>query len=146
MSSAPPDIDLLRTGLARYLGYANELGEAFHPLAPGWCYNASYAVAGTYVCADAAWRARALPADAPRSGALEAADTLLWQSLASVAIPGAVINRIVWAAGKFAPPASRIPTIAGLCAIPLIIKPIDHGVDAALDTFVRPLYPKQKEE
>jgi hypothetical protein len=30
------------------------------------------------------------------------------------------------------------PTLIGLCAIPVIIKPIDHGVDALMDATIRP--------
>jgi len=95
--------------------------------------NCTYGVAGAYVCSDAAWRVRA----SPRNPAVEAADTLLWQGLASIALPGLVINRIVWAVARAAPPPSRIPTLAGLAAIPLIIRPIDYVVDMLLDETVR---------
>ena len=140
------DIDRLREGLVRYCGYANEVGEAFRPLVPRVFVNASYGVSGAYVCADAAWRANATPVDASPSPAIEACDTLLWQGLASVAIPGAVVHQIVWAAGKAAPTGSRVPTLVGLASIPLIIKPIDHFVDYALDALVRPLYSPRKAE
>ncbi|EDQ86715.1 uncharacterized protein MONBRDRAFT_28054 [Monosiga brevicollis MX1] len=70
-------------------------------------------------------------------------DTTLWQGLASVALPGLAINRIV--AGtrlltkRVAHPAGAwIPTIVGLAAIPLIIKPIDTLVDEVMDHAVRP--------
>jgi len=67
------------------------------------------------------------------------------QSLASVAIPGGVINTIV-RASRFA--VSRTvglplvvskwaPTAAGLGSIPLIIHPIDECVDFALDNTTR---------
>jgi fission process protein 1 len=64
--------------------------------------------------------------------------------LASVAIPGFTINRICWAVGKGLKTAKFkhkmgkwIPTIVGLCSIPLIIKPIDHGVDVLMDNTYR---------
>ena len=85
---------------------------------------------------DAAWRSQATS----RSPVVEAADTLVWQGLASIAIPGFTINRIVWAAVRVAPPPSRIPTLAGLAAIPLIVKPIDFAVDKLLDQTVRKLW------
>jgi fission process protein 1 len=133
--------DALREGSVRLLGYANEVGESFRPLVPRQVVNASYAVAGSYVVADAVWRSELPPPG--RSGMVEALDTLLWQGLASVAIPGAVINRIVWAAGKLPTPvgASRavLPTAVGLACIPFIVSPIDRGVDWFMDRCVRPM-------
>ena len=76
-----------------------------------------------------------------RLGALaEAADTLVWQTLASVAIPGFTINRIVWASQRITtPPSVWAPTVCGLAAIPLIVDPIDHGVDVFMERVYRPL-------
>ena len=127
-------------GPVRLLGYANEVGEAFRPLVPRWCVGASYGIAGAYVTADAAWRSTVPPPG--RSPLVEAADTFVWQGLASVAIPGAVINRIVWAVGHVSPAhiARWSPTAAGLASIPFIIKPIDHGVDLLMETVFRPFY------
>jgi mitochondrial fission process protein 1 len=68
----------------------------------------------------------------------------LRQLLASVMIPGFTINRICWAVGKGLklskfkhPTAKWIPTMAGLLSIPLIIRPIDHGVDILMDETYR---------
>ena len=71
-----------------------------------------------------------------------AADTLLWQGLASVAIPGFVINRIVWAAGRASPLSMRawLPTALGLASIPLIVHPIDHTIERFMDLAIRPIY------
>eukprot|EP01082_Thalassiosira_pseudonana_P000553 g558.t1.2.5e174188 g558 g558.t1 contig10:287473-288035(-) len=72
-------------------------------------------------------------------------DTLLWQSLASVAIPGGVINMVV-KASRFAVARSVglpaiitkwLPTASGLGSIPFIITPIDNAVDFALDNSTR---------
>ena len=127
----------LREGPVRLLGYANEVGESFKPLIPRAAYLGSYGVAGTYVAADALWRGAHPPAE--RSALMEAADTFVWQGLASVAIPGAVINRVVWGFGRLSH-ARWLPTAAGLACIPFIVKPIDYGVDAFMDSCVRPLY------
>ena len=142
-SSAGPtrDPDRLRQGTVRLIGYANEVGEAFRPLVPSWAVNATYATAGTYVVADAAWRSTSLPPGSARGPLVEATDTFVWQTLASVLIPGFTINRVVWAASKVTVAGSRLPTLAGLGSIPFIVHPIDHGVDWLLDTFLRPLYP-----
>ena len=120
---------------------ANELGESFKPLVPRWIYAASYGVAGAYVCTDAAWRSTVPPSG--RSSTLEAVDTLVWQGLASVAIPGFVINRVVWAAGRVSPASALVwaPTAAGLVSIPFIVTPIDQGVDAFMDVL-RGYYPR----
>lgn len=59
-------------------------------------------------------------------------------------IPGFTINRICWGVGKglkYAkfkhPMAKWIPTITGLLSIPLIIHPIDQGVDILMDETYR---------
>ena len=123
-SGATPDVndaargdpELLRTGIVRYLGYANEVGESFRPLISRTAVNASYGVAGMYVAADAVWRGGLPPPG--RSSFVEACDTLLWQGLASVAVPGFVINRIVWAVGRAGPPQYQLaPTAAGMASI-----------------------------
>ena len=138
------DMDALREGPVRLIGYSNEVGEAFRPLVPRWVVNSTYAAAGTYVVADAAWRSGTLPTTSARTPLLEAADTFTWQMLASVFIPGFTINRVVWAASRFTAAGSRIPTLTGLGCIPLIVKPIDMGVDWLLETCLRPLYPDRR--
>ena len=87
-SDSRGDPDRLRTGFIRYAGYANEVGEAFRPLVPRAAVNASYVAASGYVVADAAWRANTLPTSSPCSPLVEVVDTLIWQGLASVIIPG----------------------------------------------------------
>ena len=78
-----------------------------------------------------------------REATLEACDTLLWQTLASVLIPGAAINRVVWAVGRAGPKCAAmwLPTAVGLGCVPLIVDPIDHAVHAFMDACVRPFYP-----
>ena len=50
--------DIWRESLLRYLGYSNELGEAFRPLVGDFIANSTYAVAITYVMADAVDKAQ----------------------------------------------------------------------------------------
>lgn len=72
-------------------------------------------------------------------------DTLVWQGLASVAIPGFTINRICFLSNivlrytTSLPPATRKWTVTaiGLSAIPFIIHPIDRGVHFLLDHTLR---------
>jgi mitochondrial fission process protein 1 len=73
-----------------------------------------------------------------------AGDVVIWQIAASVAIPGFTINRICWAVGKGIKAAKFkhkfgkwLPTIIGLMSIPLIIHPIDSGVDFLMDESYR---------
>ena len=66
----------------------------------------------------------------------------------SVFIPGFVIHQVVhflgWSLKKSAkvPALARtwVPTVGGLAAIPIIIHPIDHGVDYVMDRTVRTMY------
>ena len=79
--------------------------------------------------------------------AVAATDTLIWQGLASVAIPGFTINRICWLSRLAVSQARSIPPVAqkwsvvaiGLGSIPFIIRPIDRGVDLMMDSTLRRL-------
>jgi len=72
-------------------------------------------------------------------------DTVIWQGLASVAIPGFTINRICYLSNMVLrytttlPPVTRKWTVTaiGLSAIPFIIHPIDRSVDLLLDKTLR---------
>uniref|UniRef100_A0A7S0GDD7 Mitochondrial fission process protein 1 n=1 Tax=Proboscia inermis TaxID=420281 RepID=A0A7S0GDD7_9STRA len=86
--------------------------------------------------------------DTTTNAVIATLDTLLWQTLASVMIPGAVINMVVktsrFAIAHTKPPPSPvtiwIPTVCGLASIPLIIHPIDNAVDFMLDRSTRKLF------
>ncbi|XP_056360453.1 mitochondrial fission process protein 1 isoform X1 [Oenanthe melanoleuca] len=132
-------------------GYANEVGESFRPLVPVPVVWASYGVATAYVTADAIDKGRkaaaAHPQDPTRVG-VAVVDTFVWQSLASVAIPGFTINRLCAASLALLGSLTRWPlpvrrwttTALGLAAIPLIITPIDRTVDFLMDSSLRKLY------
>jgi|EP00945_MAST-04E_sp_MAST-4E-sp1_P003441 fission process protein 1 len=141
-------VDLYRDTPVRYLGYANELGEAFRPIVPKLLVP-SYCVSFGYVFADTIDKAKKANNSGKSSGEVTkaAADTLLWQSFASVIIPGFVIHKVVdavkWTGekAKFSPALRRwAPTAIGLSAIPFIIHPIDHFVDYAMDNTVRKMW------
>ena len=77
------------------LGYANEVGEAFRPLVHKYWVYSSYGIATLYVLADtadktiAADKTEKTRIDYQKSKVVKAAvDTLVWQGLASVIIPG----------------------------------------------------------
>jgi len=75
------------------------------------------------------------------------ADALIWQTIASVALPGFTINRFVTLAeigceaqaqaGSVV--AEYFPTVLGLSLIPLVCKPLDELADFGLDATLRPL-------
>jgi mitochondrial fission process protein 1 len=113
-----PAFDPLRDGPLRYCGYANEMGEAFAAWLPPLGVPASYAIAILYVLVDTYDKASAAhrqaqglhssthsthaadPEAARRIITLltseRAVDTLIWQMLASVIIPGFVIHEVVY--------------------------------------------------
>mmetsp|Transcript_11673 Transcript_11673/g.25247 ORF Transcript_11673/g.25247 Transcript_11673/m.25247 type:complete len:122 (+) Transcript_11673:173-538(+) len=94
--------NIFRDSPLRYCGYANEVGESFRYQFPRGVVP-SYLVSFGYCFADAASATYEVISEdnektvsETRSREVRAAiagfDTLLWQSLASVAIPGGVIN------------------------------------------------------
>eukprot|EP00980_Cylindrotheca_fusiformis_P006631 scaffold1390_cov138-Cylindrotheca_fusiformis.AAC.34 len=153
VSKAHEEYDIFRDSPLRYLGYSNEVGEAFRYQVPKFVIP-SYIVAFGYCTADAVTsgydaynKATDMGSSTATSDSLvSAVDTMLWQSLASVTIPGATINLIV-KASRFAvarSPAALpglvstwLPTVTGLGSVPLIISPIDRAVDLFMDSTFR---------
>ncbi|KAK9796970.1 hypothetical protein WJX73_002036 [Symbiochloris irregularis] len=106
------EFDPLRDGPLRYLGYANECGEAFAAWLPIWGVPFSYAVAVSYVLVDTYDKGHLAflqagielsdsvkEVDVPRLTRLlsfeRALDTVVWQLLASVICPGYTIHTVV---------------------------------------------------
>jgi fission process protein 1 len=155
-SSDEYEYNIFRDSGLRYLGYANEVGESFRYQFPKLVVP-SYVVAFGYCAADAVTsgtknydKATNAGSPAPISESImSTVDTLIWQSLASVAIPGATINLIV-KASRFAVARSPMalplvlstwfPTGAGIGSIPFIIHPIDHAVDLLMDSTFRRIH------
>ncbi|KAK5976102.1 Mitochondrial fission process protein 1 [Trichostrongylus colubriformis] len=161
LASELRQIDLYRDTPIRYLGYANEIGEAFRSMFPLTAVRATYVVALSYACADAfdksnkAYKAyKNNPQERRKQVAIAAGDTFLWQALASVAIPGFTINRIchfsaaiLRRVSRWSPPAQKwIVTAIGLSAIPFIIHPIDAAVEVGMDRTVRQLYTEKERQ
>ncbi|XP_016990612.1 mitochondrial fission process protein 1 [Drosophila rhopaloa] len=138
------DVDIYRDTFIRYMGYSNEIGESFRPLVPKSLVAASYGMAIGYVCTDTFDKTLRLQMEgaSPREVAIKGGDVFAWQMLASVAIPGLVINRITWATKRLlsrapVPILKTVPTLVGLASIPLIIHPIDSMVDRLMDATYR---------
>ncbi|XP_033169699.1 mitochondrial fission process protein 1 [Drosophila mauritiana] len=143
-STALKEVDIYRDTFIRYMGYSNEIGESFRPLVPKSLVAASYGMAIGYVCTDTFDKALRLQMDgaSSREVVVKGGDVFCWQMLASVAIPGLVINRITWATKTLLskapmPVLKTVPTLVGLASIPLIIHPIDSMVDRLMDATYR---------
>lgn len=132
------EVDIYRDSALRYMGYANEVGEAFRPLVPVELVYISYFGAISYVLADTIDKGKK-GANAPGEGTvlratLGAVDTFLWQMFASVIFPSLCINRLVTllfslqeggALPGFINELDWLPTASGLIGIPLLIVPLD---------------------
>ncbi|XP_042904374.1 mitochondrial fission process protein 1 isoform X1 [Parasteatoda tepidariorum] len=152
MGDQTAEIDIYRDTPIRLLGYANEVGESFRALVKKSFVHASYVVAFGYVFADTAdkvkKRNKILDENDPSRKVklvTSAVDTLVWQTLASVAIPGFTINRLCATSMYLLKKNTKLPsstrkwtTVAiGLGSIPFIVKPIDHLVDSIMNHTFR---------
>ncbi|KAF7994966.1 hypothetical protein HCN44_004438 [Aphidius gifuensis] len=143
--------DIFRDGPLRYLGYTNEVGEAFRSLIPKSLVWTSYVIASGYVISDTIHKGQKEYQKQKNDNEnkisnvlLSTADTLLWQSFASVIVPGITINRICATvqylqkySKKTAMKSRWLSTAIGLISIPLIIRPIDRGADQAMNATFR---------
>jgi fission process protein 1 len=143
--------DIFKERPLRYLGYANEVGEAFRHTVPVKLVRLTYLLASGYVFAHAVskghkWSSKDHTHSTPTHAVV---DTLVWQGLASVAIPGFTINRLCstarWSLNRWGVGTASLQrwTVVGvgLSCIPFIINPIDRLVDYGMDHF-RPLVKK----
>ncbi|CAE1260764.1 MTFP1 [Acanthosepion pharaonis] len=155
----PAEVDIYRDTFVRYLGYANEVGEAFRALVHVNVVRFSYVVACSYVAADAnhkgslAAEKTEVASEVTKERAIAMADTLVWQGLASVAVPGFTINRVCALSNNLLQRTSTLPsnirkwttTFIGLGCIPFIVKPIDHSVDYMMNNTLRKFYVSKPE-
>ncbi|XP_046360302.2 mitochondrial fission process protein 1-like [Haliotis rufescens] len=148
--------DIFKHTLIRYFGYANEVGESFRALIHVNWVRLSYLTASGYVVADSIHKGYLTsqksfnsPHEKRTQVSVSVGDTLVWQGLASVAIPGLTINRICALSNILLKKTSSLPcsvrkwttTGIGLVCIPFIISPIDRSVDHLMDKVIRPYYP-----
>lgn len=139
------EVDIYRDTALRYMGYANECGEAFRPLVPVEVVYLTYVGAIAYILADTFDKGKKGADKSLVAGAFGASDTFLWQMLASVVFPSFMINRVVLllvslqAQDGCPEPltAGWIPTVVGLGVIPLIITSLDTLAHWALNGSFR---------
>ncbi|XP_043268928.1 mitochondrial fission process protein 1 [Venturia canescens] len=143
------DVDIFRDTPVRYLGYTNEVGEAFRSIAPVSIVKLSYVIASGYVLADTIHKGIQVYKKDTSDGrnkriVLSTTDTLLWQSFASVIVPGLTINRIC-ATVRFMQRNAKtssmkspwLSIMVGLVSIPFIIHPIDKAVEETMNLTFR---------
>ena len=149
----PPQYNIFRESPLRYLGYANEVGESFRYQFP-FLVAPSYVVAFSYCILDSAtigyktwthYDANLTSRSREVQTSIATCDAMMWQTLASVLIPGFTINMLVKASRYVVSrtvtqpgfTATWLPIAVGLASISFIVKPIDHAVDAAMDVTIR---------
>src|SRR6056300_1919746 len=134
--------DPYRETSIRYMGYANEVGEALENYLPEWGLPASYCVAATYVMFDTLDKGQKAFDTAPRDERLEeslkaSTETFIWQLLASLFWPGGVIRLTVNVIDFMIPGDNEnISTALGILLIPVIVRPIDEFVDEIVEDSV----------
>ena len=141
----------------RHLAYASECGEALRPVVkPGWV-RASYALSWAYVGVDTALQTTDhwTKTHNKKQTAIRCADTALFHSVASMALPAFTIHTVVRQSDKLLnmpsavtlfktlPPRVRLalPTLLGLATIPFIVHPLDEFTHWVMDRTVRTQYP-----
>uniref|UniRef100_A0A1I7TJB5 Mitochondrial fission process protein 1 n=1 Tax=Caenorhabditis tropicalis TaxID=1561998 RepID=A0A1I7TJB5_9PELO len=149
------DTDIFRDTPVRFLGYANEVGEAFRSLVKPVVVKFSYVVAFGYVAADSvdkglkeSKKSHASEAEKTKKVAIASVDTVLWQTFASVLIPGFTINRFCYFTNILLQKSTKLPTTLrkwtvtclGLATIPFIVHPIDSFVEEAMNKTARKVY------
>lgn len=145
-STAYKNVDPYRETSLRYMGYANELGEAFTTYLPEWGLPASYCIAASYVMFDTIDKGEKAYQGAEEEDKIVdtlriSTETLTWQMLASVFWPGSIIRVIVNMAASIISTNNMddnqvmhfLPTLIGISAIPMIVKPIDSTVDKIME-------------
>lgn len=131
----------------RYVAYSSDVGESFRPMIKPWMVNATYGIAGAYVLGDVGYSGY----KANRAGhskevvAATAAHTLVFQCLASLALPAVIIHTVVHQAQHFChrpafvsmPRVVRFgPSAIGLAlipAMPLLDPPVEYVIDTVFD-------------
>ena len=134
--------DPYRETSIRYMGYANEVGEALEDYLPEWGLPASYCVAATYVIFDTLDKGQRAYDSSPKKVRFEetmkaSTETLIWQLLASIIWPGGVIKLFVNVIDLIIPYDDTVlPTFIGILLIPVIIRPIDVFVDLLMEDTI----------
>eukprot|EP01134_Creolimax_fragrantissima_P003823 CFRG3823T1 len=136
---------------SRYLGYTSDVGEAFRPVISQRIVSGAYYVSYAYVATDvglAAYKSR-LSGGTSTDIARVASHTLVFQGLASLALPAVIIHTQVNYATKLFTTVKSLmpyqrygPTLAGLALIPFLPTLCDYPVEVAVDTMFEKFWPR----
>lgn len=118
----------------RFLGFANDVGEALKTFLPRPVYLGSYAVTAAYVWADTYYtRQRAI--DAGRSDSTnKAADALIWHTGATLITTPLIVHALKEVALTCGA-SKKIAAVVGLLVIPFIVPPVDHLYHELMNLF-----------
>jgi fission process protein 1 len=140
----------------RPLAYASECGEAMRPVVKPTWVRASYGLSWAYIGADTGLQTldHWTKTRNTEQTAIRFADTAVFHSFASMALPALTIHTVVRQSGKFLSVPSvasvfksiprvhaALPTLLGLATIPFIVHPLDELTHRVMDRTVRPFYP-----
>mmetsp|Transcript_5077 Transcript_5077/g.10404 ORF Transcript_5077/g.10404 Transcript_5077/m.10404 type:complete len:221 (-) Transcript_5077:176-838(-) len=128
---------------ARYMAYSSDVGEAARPLVAGPLVWATYAIAVSYVATDVTMcgvKAKRAGKDVVRA----VSQAALFQSVASLAVPGLLIHQTVHTAQKICAARSYplwMSTVAGLAVIPAL-PTIDHPIEQCIESSFEKYWPE----
>lgn len=139
--------------VARPLAYASEVGESVKSVVPKVVYRSLWGLSIGYVAVDTSvqvYNLSEIQGVTNKDITVKTFDTVIWHSIASLAVPGLTIHTIVNGAHKatsmvpakmFPRAVALCPPLVGLASIPFIIHPIDRATDWFMDNTFRQVYP-----
>lgn len=148
-------IPAIARNMPRIAVYSNEVAESFRNLSHPAVIKGAYGLSFGYIAVDTANKVGHHHTDTGFSqvAQYQLGDSLLWHGTASMALPSVTIHtgvkmttRLCNSLKASARTRTIAPVAVGLGMIPLIIHPIDEGVDRVMNRFIRPHYPKEVQE
>lgn len=148
-------IPMMARTAPRAIAYSNEVAESFRYLSHPTVIKCAYGMSFGYIGLDTLHKVGHHHTNAGfnQVAKYQLGDSLLWHGTASMLIPSVTIHTGVKISKQLCESmktSARTRTIApiaiGLGMIPLIIHPIDEGVNYIMNKFVRPSYPKEIQE
>ncbi|KAH9503165.1 Mitochondrial fission process protein 1 [Bulinus truncatus] len=145
----------------RYLGYGFALGRALSYHGTAKESDPFYLLGSTYMLGHCLYRLYQvigpsledelgnIPRPAARYCAVAVYDTVIWDCIASLAAPSAIIYWVCWASDcllnvvldeRESMMRRWMPVLLSILTFPLLVQPVDDGVDRFMTAFVRPIY------
>jgi len=138
--------------LPRAMAYTNEVAESFRYVIHPNIVRGAYGLAFGYIGIDTAIKVgyqMGPQMEFNKIAKYQLFDSCFWHGSASMILPsvaihnGVKLTKAICKGMNASLRTSRIaPIVVGLGMIPLIVKPIDHGVDLFMDNYVRKMYPE----